>query len=182
MSELDTLRTIFVAFLDGLWWGLRNNTGPLSMYEGYARGFKQMGLEVAEKSGGKGPEAAAEIAGRLFGAIGLDVEVNEKKVIVKSCPVWNRILERGLEYAFHLEEICWKPMLEGIGEKIGAKPTIESVLRLIHIEHSKVDYKKGKAKKSLEKGQITKDEYENQIVMLDKSIESVPEFGVYRFS
>jgi hypothetical protein len=182
MSELDTLRASFVALLDGLWWGLRSNTGPLSMYEGYAQGFKQMGLEMAEKSGGKGPETAAEIAGRLFSAIGLDVEVNEKKVIVKSCPVWNRILERGLEYAFHVEEICWIPMLEGIGEKVSAKPTMESDLRLIHIERSKVDYKKGKAKAALKKGQITKEEYENQIVMLEKSIESVPEFGVYRFS
>jgi len=181
MNELDILRTSFVALLDGLWWGLRNNTGPLSMYEGYARGFNQMGQEVAEKSGGKGPEAAAEIAGLLFGAIGLGVEVNDKKVIVKSCPVLDRILERGLEYAFHVEEICWKPMLEGIGEKVGARPKIESVLRLIHIERSKIDYKKGKAKAALEKGQITKDEYENQIVMLEKSRESIPEFGVYRF-
>ena len=181
MSELETLRTSFVALLDGIWWGLRNNTGPLSMYEGYARGFKQMGLEVAEKSEGKGPKTAAEIAGHLFGAIGLDVEVNEKKVLVKSCPVWDRILERGLEYAFHVEEICWKPMLEGIGEKVGAKPVMESSLRLIHIERSKVDYKKGKAKTALEKGQIKKEEYENQIVMLEKSIESVQDYGVYRF-
>jgi hypothetical protein len=72
-------------------------------------------------------------------------------------------------------------MLEGIGEKVSAKPKIESVLRLIHIERSKIDYKKGKAKAALEKGQITKDEYENQIVMLEKSRESIPEFGVYRF-
>ena len=93
MSELETLRTGFVALLDGLWWGLRENTGPLSMYEGYARGFKQMGLEIAEKSGGKGALAAAEIAGQLFSAIGLDVAVEEKTIIVKKCPVWNRILE-----------------------------------------------------------------------------------------
>jgi hypothetical protein len=181
MSDLDILRTSFVAFLDGLWWGLRDNTGPLSMYEGYARGFKQMGLEIAEKIGGKGPETAAGIAGQLFNAIGLDVEVSRNKIIVKSCPVWNRILEQGLEYAFHVEDICWKPMLDGIGEKIGVKPTIESALRLIHIERSKIDHKKGKTKAALEKGQITRDEYENQIVMLEKSLGSIPEFGTYRF-
>ncbi|MHA3964789.1 MAG: hypothetical protein AM325_014760 [Candidatus Thorarchaeota archaeon SMTZ1-45] len=181
MSELVTLRTSFVAFLDGLWWGLRDNTGPLSMYEGYARGFHQMGLEAAEKSDGKGAKAAAKIAGKLFGAIGLAVDVDNNKVILKSCPVFDRILERGLEYSFHVEEICWMPMLKGIGEKVDAKPTMESDLRLIHLEHSKIDYKKNKAKGALEKGQISKNEYEKQIVMLDESIESLPTFGVYRF-
>jgi hypothetical protein len=107
--------------------------------------------------------------------------VSRNKIIVKSCPVWNRILEQGLEYAFHVEDICWKPMLDGIGEKIGVKPTIESALRLIHIERSKIDHKKGKTKAALEKGQITRDEYENQIVMLEKSLGSIPEFGTYRF-
>ena len=73
------------------------------------------------------------------------------------------------------------PMLKGIGEKVDAKPTMESDLRLIHLEHSKIDYKKNKAKGALEKGQISKNEYEKQIVMLDESIESLPTFGVYRF-
>ncbi|MFW9963748.1 MAG: hypothetical protein ACFFCX_09305 [Candidatus Sifarchaeia archaeon] len=181
MSDLEILRTSFVAFLDGLWWGLRDNTGPLSMYEGYSRGFRQMGFEAAEKVNGKGPKIAAEIAGKLFGAIGLAVELDNNRIILKSCPVWDRILERGLEYAFHIEEICWMPMLEGIGEKFSANPSMESDLRLIHIEHSKGEYKKAKTKRALEMGKITKDEYENQIVMLEKSIESLQKFGAYRF-
>jgi len=181
MSELETLRTSFVALLDGLWWGLRDNTGPLSMYEGYARGFKQMGLEIAERSGGKGPLVAAEVAGQLFGAIGLDVAVDEKTITVKKCPVWDRILERGLEYAFHVEEICWMPMLEGIGEKTGAKPEMDSALRLAHIKKAKVDYKKGKTKAALDKGQITETEYDKEIVILEQSIENAPKFGLYRF-
>ena len=53
MTDLEILRTSFAAFIDGLWWGLRENTGPLSMYEGYSSGFKQIGTEIAEKSGGK---------------------------------------------------------------------------------------------------------------------------------
>ena len=181
MSELETLQTSFIALLDGLWWGLRDNTGPLSMYEGYARGFKQMGLEIAEKNGGSGSLAAAEIAGQLFSAIGLDVTVDEKTIIVKKCPVWNRILERGLEYAFHVDEICWMPMLEGIGEKTGAKPEMESALRLAHIENVKFHYKKGKVKAALDKGQITQEEYDKEIVMLDKSIENTQTLGLYRF-
>jgi hypothetical protein len=74
MSEIDILRKGFVAFIDGLWWGLRDNTGALSMYEGYSGGFRQMGKEVAETVGGKGPERASEIAGEILRAIGLDGE------------------------------------------------------------------------------------------------------------
>jgi hypothetical protein len=181
MTDLDILQTSFSVFIDGLWWGLRESTGPLSMYEGYSGGFKQMGLEFAEKSGGKGALDAAKIAGQLFSAIGLDVSVDEKSITVKKCPIWNRILERGLEFSFHVEEICWMPMLEGIGEKIGAKPEMESSLRLAHIERAKFDYKKGNAKAALDKVQITKEEYDNQIVMLEQSIENAPTFGLYRF-
>jgi hypothetical protein len=151
------------------------------MYEGYARGFRQMGLEIAEKEGGKGPESAAEIAGKLFKAIGLDVAIDEKSIIVKRCPVWNRILERGLEFAFHVEEICWMPMLEGIGEKMGAKPMMESSLRLAHIESSKIAYKKGKMKAALDKGQITKEQHDKEILLLDETLENAPTLGLYRF-
>lgn len=181
MSELETLRTSFIALLDGMWWGLRDNTGPLSMYEGYARGFKQMGLEVAEKVGGKGALDAAKIAGQLFDAIGLDVAVDEKIITVTKCPLLDRILERGLEYAFHIEEICWIPMLEGIGEKIGATPEMDSSLRLVHIANARVDNKKRKTKAALDKGQITNEEYDKEIVMLEQHIENVPKFGLYRF-
>ncbi len=181
MNDLETLRTSFVALVDGLWWGLRDNTGPLSMYEGYARGFKQMGLEVAERMGGKGATAAVEIASKLFTAIGLDIAVDERAIIVKRCPVWNRILERGLEFAFHVEKICWMPMLEGIGEKVGATPEMEASLRLAHIETAKCEYKKGKAKAALDKGQISKEEYDKEIVMLDKGLENAPTFGLYQF-
>ena len=151
------------------------------MYEGYARGFKQMGLEIAEKTGGKGALAATDIASQLFSAIGLDVAVDEKEIIVKKCPIWNRILERGLEYAFHVEEICWMPMLEGIGERTGAKPEMVSALRLAHIESSKVDYKKGKIEAALDKSQITREEYDKEIVILDQRLENTPTLDLYRF-
>ncbi|MHA2118125.1 MAG: hypothetical protein ACW98J_04325, partial [Candidatus Thorarchaeota archaeon] len=165
----------------GLWWGLRDNVGPLSMYEGYARGFRQMGEEKAEADGTKGPESAAKTAAELFSAIGLEVDIKGKEILVKSCPLWNRILERGLEYAFHVEEICWKPMLEGIGEKSGAKPVADSALRLIHLERGKSDHKKGKAKSALDKGTITKEEYDKQISALDEILQKIPTEGHYRF-
>jgi hypothetical protein len=181
MTELDILRKGFVAFIDGLWWGLRDNTGALSMYEGYSGGFKQMGKELAESMGGKGPEKAAIITGEIFTVLGLDVEINKKEITVKSCPIWNRILERGLEFSFHVEEICWKPLLEGISEITGTRPLMDSSLRLSHIEHAKAEYKKSKVKKAFDKGEMTKEEYDKQIVKLDKGIESIPKYGHYRF-
>ncbi|MGY5870937.1 MAG: hypothetical protein RTV72_01690 [Candidatus Thorarchaeota archaeon] len=181
MTDVEILRTAFVAFIDGLWWGLRENTGPLSMYEGYSGGFKQMGREIAEKSGGKGPEAAAKIAGQIFETIGLEVTVQVKTIIVKKCPILDRIIERGLEFAFHVEEICWMPLLEGIGEKVGAKPEMVTALRLVHIESAKVEYKKGKAKEALDSGQTTEQEYNKEIAKLDQSLKTKPKFGQYVF-
>jgi hypothetical protein len=182
MSELETLRSAFVAFLDGLWFGLRENVGALSMYEGYAGGFKQMGLEAAEREGGKGPEAAAKIAIALMTTMGLEVEQNGKEIIVKTSPLWERVLDRGLEYSFHVEEICWKPMLEGIGEKTGTKPIMESSLRLSHVERVKIEYKKGKAKASLDKGDMSRDDFDKQIKALDKAMQEIPVVGRYRFA
>ena len=179
--ELELLRTSFVAFLDGLWWGLRDNTGPLSMYEGYSGGFKQIGLEAAEKIGGNGPESAATIAGDVMSAIGLDIEVDGKTVIVNACPIWDRILERGLEFSLHIEEICWKPLMEGIGEKTGATPVVESSLRLSHIERAKAEYKMGKVEAAFKKGQLTKEERDKQIDMLQSKSEKVAKTGRYAF-
>jgi hypothetical protein len=181
MSDLEILRKGFVAFIDGLWWGLRDNTGALSMYEGYSGGFRQMGKEIAEISGGKGPEKSAEIAGSILRAIGLDIEVNKKEIRVKSCPIWNRILERGLEFSFHVEEICWMPLLKGISEVTGATPAAENSLRLIHIENSKIEYKKVKAKKAYESKDISKDEFDKQIGILNESLERAQRHGHYRF-
>jgi hypothetical protein len=151
------------------------------MYEGYARGFRQMGEEKADADGAKGAEAAAKTAAELFSAIGLEVDLKGKKVLVKSCPLWDRILEQGLEYAFHVEEICWKPMLEGIGGRSGTKPVVESALRLIHLEKAKSDYKKAKAKTALDTGTISKQEYDSQVDVLDKILEKIPSEGCYRF-
>ena len=179
--SLEILRTSFVALVDGMWWGLRDHTGPLSMYEGYTQGFKQIGMETAEKLGGKGAPAAADIAGKIFAAIGLDVAVEDRTIVVKKCPLWDRILEKGLEFAFHIEEICWMPMLEAIGEKTGAQPVMETSLRLAHIQTAKLLYKKEKAKKALDKGQMTKEQYDKEIVMLDQGIEKSPTHGKYHF-
>lgn len=181
MEELEILRASFVSFLDGLWWGLRDHTGPLSMYEGYANGFRQIGSEMAERIGGHGPEDAAKIAAQIMGSIGLKTETNGSDVIVSECPLWNRILQKGLEFSFHVEEICWKPLLEGIGEKTGARASCITSLRLNHIAKSKTDYKKGKAKKALEKGDISQEDFDQLIKRLDSDATRIPTTGQYRF-
>ncbi|MHA1770660.1 MAG: hypothetical protein ACTSYL_03080 [Candidatus Thorarchaeota archaeon] len=181
MEDLSILQKGFVAFMDGLWWGLRDTVGALSMYEGYANGFKQAGKEIAEAIGGRGPTDAAKIAATIMTALGLTAEAQGKEVVVKSCPLWERIRERGLEYAFHVEEICWKPLLEGIGEKVGAKPVVTTSLRLAYVERAKAEYKKSKAKRALDAKKISEDDYKKQIEMLDKSIEHVVDEGRYGF-
>jgi hypothetical protein len=181
MNDLEVLRTGFVAFIDGLWWGLRDNAGALTMYEGYSGGFRQMGKEIAQTRGGKGPAKSAEIAGEILNAIGLDIDVDGKDIYVNACPIWNRILERGLEFSFHVEEICWKPLLQGISDITGSRPVVENSLRLIHIEKTKLDYKISKAKKAFEDGRIKKGEYDKQKAALEKSAATVQKCGHYRF-
>ncbi|TFG12406.1 hypothetical protein EU537_09590 [Candidatus Thorarchaeota archaeon] len=181
MNELTTIRNSFVAFIDGLWWGLRDNVGALSMYEGYANGFKQIGREMAKQSDGNGAEGAAQAASTLMGSLGLEAESDGIEVIVKECPFWNRILEEGLEYSFHIEEICWMPLLEGIGEQFGVRPMMKSSLRLNHVARGKNEYKKSKASKALKAGKISKDEYQTTIDELDSEIEKIPEFGRYQY-
>ena len=179
--SLDMLQKAFVELVDGLWWGLRDNVGALSMYEGYIQGFRQMGEAAAERNGGKGAEDAARIAHDLFVSIGLTTKQFEKEITVKKCPLWDRILEKGLEYAFHIEEICWKPMLEGIGDKMGAKAVVDTSLRLVHVERARMEHKKSKRKRDLDSGKLSQEDYQTQIAKLEESLRSLPEVGRYRF-
>ncbi len=102
-------------------------------------------------------------------------------MIVSECPLWNRILQKGLEFSFHVEEICWKPLLEGIGEKTGAKASCITSLRLNHIAKSKTDYKKGKAKKALERGDMSQEDFDQMVKRLDSDVTKIPTTGQYRF-
>ncbi|MFW9909876.1 MAG: hypothetical protein ACFFEF_15015 [Candidatus Thorarchaeota archaeon] len=181
MNDLEILRTAFVAFLDGLWWGLRDNVGPLSMYEGYEGGFRQLGIELADQIGGSGPEEAAGIASEIMNAMGLETEARGTEVFVRKCPIWNRIKERGLEFAFHVEEICWKPMLEGIGEKTATTPKVITSLRLNHIAMSKITYKKSKAKTAFENGNLSQDEFDKEMAKLSSEESKIPQAGQYKF-
>ncbi len=181
MTELDTLRMSLVAFLDGLWWGLRDNVGALSMYEGYANGFRQIGREAAERVGERGPAAAARVAADVMRAMGLEVTQDANRVVIHSCPLWKRVLERGLEYAFHIEEICWMPLLRGIGERLGATPVCESDLRTAHLERAKIEYKIRRLEQDMERGKIQRDDFQRQKESLMDSMSRVPKTGVYRF-
>jgi hypothetical protein len=72
-------------------------------------------------------------------------------------------------------------MLEGIGEKAGATPVVESSLRLAYLERARLDHKKGKVGKALERGEISHKEYESQIAPLDDSLQQISSQGHYRF-
>jgi hypothetical protein len=182
MSELERLQEVFTSFLDGLWWGLRDNVGALSMYEGYSSGFHRIGKQAAQEQGTKGPEEAAALAANIMKVIGLDLEVEESEIHVNSCPVWNRIKERGLEYSFHIEEICWKPLLEAIAEQAGVEAFVDSSLRQAHVNRGKIEYKRNKLQRNLEEGSISQKEHDKALAQLNKQIESIPQKGRYRFA
>ncbi|MEM2142819.1 MAG: hypothetical protein QXS20_03495 [Candidatus Thorarchaeota archaeon] len=181
MSELELVRKSFIAFLDGLWWGLRDTVGALSMHEGYARGFRQIGIEAAERSSPRGPEAAAKTAAELMRALGLDARQEGHKITVHSCPLTDRIIERGLEYAFRIDEICWLPMMQAIGERAGAVPSCKHSLSSLYLERQRLDYKIEKAKASFEAGKLSRDEFEREMSGLEKAKNGLPDHGEYVF-
>ncbi|MBD3159015.1 MAG: hypothetical protein GF309_09525 [Candidatus Lokiarchaeota archaeon] len=182
MSDLDRLQEVFTVFLDGLWWGLRDNVGALSMYEGYSNGFRLIGVQAAQDQGVKGVEEATALAANIMKAIGLNLEVEGSEIRVDSCPIWDRIKEQGLEYSFHIEEICWKPLLEAIAEEAGVKAFVDSSLRQIHVKRGKIEYKRSKLQRKLEEGSIAQKEHDEALAQLDKQLDSIPEKGRYRFA
>jgi hypothetical protein len=56
-----------------------------------------------------------------------------------------------------------------------------TALRIIHIQRAKVEYKKSKATSAFEGGQLTEQEYNNEIAKLDESLKILPKFGQYVF-
>ena len=73
-------------------------------------------------------------------------------------------------------------MLEGISVKTGASVVVESSLRIAHVNRSKIEHKKKKIKSALDKGTITKNEYEQQLANLEETLKDLPAMGRYVFN
>jgi hypothetical protein len=74
--------------------------------------------------------------------LGREVQRQGDTIRVISCPLWNRIKERGLEYAYHCEEFASAPLLAGLKDALGLHEVkVETSLRLAHLERARLEYK-----------------------------------------
>lgn len=181
MSDSGTLRKTFTTFIDGLLSSPRNSLGDRSWTDRHSSIFRQIGQGAAVRAEVKGAEAAARTAAEILRAMGFEVEQKGKEVVIKSSPAWERVLDRGLEYAAQVQDVCWTPLLKGIGERAGARVRAVTSLSLASMDKTGLEYRLKKAKQNRDKGAISIAEYYEQRDDLERSIASLPKTGQYEF-
>jgi hypothetical protein len=146
MDQFKTLQEFIVAWMDELWWSMRDRVGPLSMIESLQNSWQVAGAKVGEIAKKEGMTMVNAVeAGHSM--LGRKLTVDKNTIIVTACPFWNRILAGNLEYAVRCEEFICMPFLTGIKEELGAKEaTVETNLRLAHVTRAKLKYKLSKLK------------------------------------
>lgn len=146
MDQFKTLQEFIVAWMDELWWSMRDRVGALSMIESFQNSWQAAGRKVGEiaKTERMNIVNTVETAHSMLGRT---VKIDNNTVRVTSCPIWDRILGGNLEYGLRCEEFICAPFLTGIKEELGAKQAIvETNLRLAHVARTKLEYKLGKLK------------------------------------
>lgn len=146
MDVLNALQKFVVAWMDELWWSMRDRVGALSMIECLANSWQVAGREVGELARRNGLKPVAAVAEALS-MLGRDVNAEDYTVQVAKCPLLDRILERGLEYASKCEEFACMPFLAGMKEALSAKKmVVEKSLRSVYVERARLKYKLSKLK------------------------------------
>jgi len=181
MSDPVTLRKTFTAFIDGLLSSPGRSLGNRSWSDRNSSTFRQIGQGAAVKSEARGAEAAAHTAAETLRAMGFEAEQRGKQVVIKSCPAWERVLDRGFEYAAQVQEVCWTPLLKGISERAGAMVRAVTSLSLASMEKTELEYKLKRAKQDRDNGAISIAEYYKQRDALERSIAGLPKTGHYEF-
>ena len=181
MSDPGTLRKTFTAFIDGLLSSPSRSLGDRSWIDRHSSIFRQIGQGAAVRAEAKGAEAAAHTSAEALRAMGFDVEQRGKEVVIKSSPAWEKILDRGLEYAAHVQEVCWTPLLKGISERAGARVRAVTSLSLASMEKTELEYNLKRAKQDRDNGAISIAEYYKQRDALERSIAGLPKTGHYEF-
>ncbi|MFX1576399.1 MAG: hypothetical protein ACFFCF_04425 [Promethearchaeota archaeon] len=170
MDQFKTLQEFIVAWMDELWWSMRDRVGPLSMIECLQNSWHSAGQKVGEiaKADGFNIVKTVETGHSLLGRI---VNVENNTVIVSSCPIWDKILAGQLEYALRCEEFVCAPYLRGIKEVLGAKEaTVETNLRLAHVNRARLEYKI----KKLQTSKSTDAKLQAQISELQQQLNQIP--------
>ncbi|MFX1565224.1 MAG: hypothetical protein ACFFCH_04475 [Promethearchaeota archaeon] len=170
MDQFKALQEFIVAWMDELWWSMRDRVGALSMIESLQNAWHAAGKKVGELGKAEGLDIVktTETAHSMFGRT---VTVNNDTILVTACPIWDRILAGQLEYALRCEDFICAPYLIGIKEALGAKDaTVETNLRLAHVARVKIEYKLKKLKTS---GSIDS-RVRAQITAFEKELKNLP--------
>lgn len=148
MDQFKTLQEFIIAWMDELWWSMRDRVGALSMIESLQNSWQAAGEKVGEiaKKEGITIVKAVEAGHSMFGRM---VKVDNNTLYVTTCPFWDRLLAGNLEYGLRCEEFICKPFITGIKKSLGAKhATVETNLRLAHVNRARLEYKLKKLKAS----------------------------------
>ena len=144
MDQFKTLQQFIVAWMDELWYSMRDRVGPLSMIECLQNSWQAAGRKVGElaKAEGLSITQAVEIGHQMLGR---PTTIEGNTVTTTACPIWNRILAGNLEYGLRCEEFICAPYITGMKEVLGAKEAIvETNLRLAHVKRANLEYKLSK--------------------------------------
>jgi hypothetical protein len=159
MDDLNTLQKFVVTWMDELWWSMRDRVGALSMIECLSNSWRAAGREAGElarRSGLTSEEATA----RILSILGRDASAIDGTVKVTKCPLWDRICEGSLEYAFKCEEFTCAPLLAGLKEGLGAREmTVETSMRINHVNRARLEYKISKLKSADTSDPLVKEQY-----------------------
>ena len=141
MEALPSLQKFVVAWMDELWWSMRDRVGALSIIECLQNSWRTGGREIGMLAKQQGLPAATAVES-VLSMLGREVQRQDDTIRVLACPLWNRIKERGLEYAFHCEEFASAPLLAGLKDALGLREVkVETSLRLAYLDRAKLEYK-----------------------------------------
>jgi hypothetical protein len=170
MDQLKTLQAFIIAWMDELWWSMRDRVGALSMIESLQNSWQAAGHKVGEVARAEDLSIVktVETAHSMFGRT---VKVENNTVLVTTCPIWDRIQVGQLEYGLRCEEFICAPFLNGIKNALGAKEAlVETNLRLAYIARSRLEYKL----KKLKALKTPDSKIQAQILELEKQLNQLP--------
>ncbi len=170
MDQLKTLQEFIVAWMDELWWSMRDRVGALSIIESLQNSWNAAGNKVGKlaKTEGLDIVKAVEFAHTILGRT---TKVQDSTVLVTMCPFWNQILAGQLEYGLRCEEFICAPFLTGIKEGIGGiETTVETNLRLAYVARARLEHKLEKLKVA----DISEPKVNAQIADLEKQLSQLP--------
>ena len=170
MDQFKTLQNFIVAWMDELWWSMRDRVGALSMIESLQNSWQAAGRKVGEIGKAEGLNIIKTVESG-HSMLGRTVNVKNNTLFVTTCPFWDKMLAGQLEYGLRCEEFICAPYLNGIKEAFGAKEaTVETNLRLAHVTRARIEYKLRKLKAV--KGSDSK--IQAQVSELEKQLSQLP--------